>query len=94
MQVETYFFSCNLDHVLHNIRNLSRDKKEDYADKFAERFENKEEEFIEFLNQGTIPMEHTYEESWTQIKVGLRSLHRHTNLHIFFQKNKEFLKIE
>lgn len=50
LPIETYYFSCNLDHVLHNIRNLKQALKEEYADNFADKYEGREEEFIGFLN--------------------------------------------
>lgn len=92
LQIETYYFSCNLDHVLYNIRNLKQNLKEDYAIDFAEQYVEKEQEFIKFLNKEDIPMGKDYNESWIQIKESLNSLMRHSNFHVFFKKNIEYLK--
>lgn len=91
LQIETYYFSCNLDHVLYNIRNLKQELKEDYAIDFAEQYEGKEQEFINFLSKEDIPMGEAYRESWTQIRESLNSLLRHSNFHIFFRNNIEYL---
>jgi len=45
-----YYFSCNLEHVLHNECNMDDVKKEEVAGEFADRFYGKEEEFIEFIS--------------------------------------------
>ncbi len=91
LQIETYFFSCNLDHVLYNIRNLKQESKEKHAIAFAEQYEGKEQEFIKFLSEEDIPMGEGYRESWTQIRESLNSLLRHSNFHIFFRNNIEYL---
>lgn len=91
LQIETYYFSCNLDHVLYNIRNLEQELKERHAVDFAENFEGREQEFINFLKEEDIPMGEDYKESWTLIKESLNSLSRHSNFHIFFRNNIEYL---
>ena len=53
LQIEIYYFSCNLDYVLYNIRNLKQELKEDYTINFTEQYEGKEQEFIKSLNQKT-----------------------------------------
>lgn len=92
LPIEAYYFSCNLDHVLYNIRNLRQELKEDYAIDFAERYEGKEQTFIDFLSKENIPMGKNSRESWIQIKESLNSLLRHSNFHLFFKNNFEYLK--
>lgn len=85
---EMYFMSCNLDHALYNEINLDKELKQDYADKFYERFLGHEYMFIEFLNTDAangVPNSPTG--SWQYIKEGLHSLERHTNLHVFFSQH-------
>ena len=53
LQIEIYYFSCNLHYVLYNIRNLKQELKEDYTINFTEQYEGKEQEFIKSLNQKT-----------------------------------------
>ena len=89
--IETYYFSCNLDHVLYNIRQLKQALKEEYAINFADQFEGREHEFINFMNKNEIPMGKDYKDSWTQIKISFHSLLRHSNFHIFFKNNKQYL---
>lgn len=48
LPIETYYFSCNLDHVLHNQRNLKQCLKEKFAFTFADNYENKEDELTRF----------------------------------------------
>jgi hypothetical protein len=35
-----YYFSCNLEHVLHNKRNISKEEKNSLANKFENEYEN------------------------------------------------------
>lgn len=92
--IETYYFSCNLDHVLHNERNLEQYLKEDYAFDFADKYENKEEEFIDFVNDSLLCLANNYEDTWAKIKEDNNSLLRFTNLKTFFDNNLEYLKDE
>lgn len=89
--IETYYFSCNLDHVLHNKRNLEQHLKEDYAFDFADQFEDKEIEFIDYINQPLLFLDSNYAKSWMIIKVDKNSLLRYTNLNVFFFNNKDYL---
>lgn len=94
LPIETYYFSCNLDHVLHNKRNLEQYLKEDYAFDFADKYENKEEHFIDFVNDSSLCLANNYADTWTIIQEDRNSLLRFTNLKIFFDNNFEFLKDE
>jgi len=91
---ESYYFSCNLDHVLHNERNLGKDLKENYAIEFADRYEDKEEEFIDYVNNHDICLTNNYRDSWIFIKQDKNSLLRYTNLNTFFINNIEYMKEE
>ena len=83
-----YYFSCNLDHALYNIQNLSTEEKEEYADLFYSRFAGKEKSFIDFLEIDVVNgVPNRYAESWRYISDGVHSLERHTNLHIYFLQN-------
>ena len=82
---EMYFMSCNLDHALYDEINLDKEKKQDYADAFYEKFLDREEKFIEFLNTDVVNgVPGTYPASWKCIKEELHSVERHTNLHVYF----------
>ena len=81
---EIYFFSTNLEHVLHNIQNAKDEEKIMLADKFEDRFYDKPEKFIEFIKSKEIALEGTYEETWNYIRKDNNSLKRCTNFNLFF----------
>lgn len=83
-----YFMSSNLDHALYNQQNLSDEDKKKYADAFYEKFLGVEKYFIDFLKFDAVNgVPDSFPASWRYIKEDLRSLERHTNLHIYFLEN-------
>lgn len=83
-----YFMSSNLDHALYNQQNLSDEDKKKYADAFYEKFLGVEKYFIDFLKFDAVNgVPDNFPASWRYIKEDLRSLERHTNLHIYFLEN-------
>lgn len=81
-----YFNSCNLEHVLYNeLRNFTDEEKEELSDDFAERYEGKVNEFIEFISDTNIAVSGTYQKTWDYIEKGTNSLCRHTNMHQIFE---------
>jgi hypothetical protein len=81
-----YYNSCNLEHVLFNeLKNHSNDEKEEMADEFAERYEGKVEEFIEFISDEAYAVPGTYRETWRFIEKDDHSLKRHTNMQLIFK---------
>lgn len=86
---QCYFMSSNLDHALYNQQNLCDEDKKKYADAFYELFIGKEKLFIEFLQLEAVNgVPESFPASWRYIKEELRSLERHTNLHIYFLENQ------
>lgn len=85
---KTFYMSCNLDHVLYNERNL-KDNKAVKAIKFADSYENKEQEFIPFLKQFMININHDYIKSWNEIKKKNNSLLRFSNLWLYLKRFEE-----
>jgi hypothetical protein len=81
-----YYFSCNLDHVLHDERNLGGDLKSDCAFDFAERFDGKEDDFIKFLHESDFAAPGDHKATWTFIKEGYNSLDKYCNFHLFFNR--------
>lgn len=90
--ISVYYFSCNLDHVLHNSRNLERSLKEEYAIEFADKYENRELDFINFIRDDLINLGNDYFDSWNKIKEELNSLKRFSNFYQFFLDNYVYLK--
>jgi len=85
---QPYFMSCNLDHALYNKQNLSDEEKKQYADAFYEKFIGAEKYFIDFLKFDAVNgVPDSFQASWRYIKEELRSLERHTNLHVYFLEN-------
>ncbi len=80
-----YYFSRNMEHVLHNkSEDLTDDEKMEYADCFADTFDENPKEFITFLSNSDFTVTGNYGESWCFIFEGTNSLHRHCNLHLLF----------
>lgn len=84
---EIYYFSRNLEHVLHNLsNNLSDKEKDDLAFKTAIKYRDNPEEFLKFLHTEDICVSGTYQETWQFIMLGGNSLQRHCNLSVFFDQ--------
>lgn len=87
-----YFMSSNLDHALYDIQNLEDELKGEYADEFYAAFLDLEDKFIDFLKTDVVNgVPDSFPSSWRYIKEGVRSLERHTNLHIFFNQNPHWV---
>lgn len=80
-----YYFSRNLEHVLHNDSgNLTDQQKADRADAFADAYSGSAEAFISFLSGSDFTVQGAFGETWQFIFEGTNSLHRHSNLHLLF----------
>ena len=81
-----YINSCNLEHVLYNeLKDFSDDEKEILSDEFAEKYEGKVLEFIDFISDKSVSVEGTYKETWKYIEKDKNSLERHSNMHLIFK---------
>lgn len=80
-----YYFSCNLEHVLHNEINLDNELKYDYAENFSDEFYKREAEFVNFINNDEFAVKGAFKETWDFIKKDNNSLNRYTNFHLFFK---------
>ncbi|QYR55798.1 hypothetical protein [Fusobacterium hwasookii] len=86
---EMYYMSCNLEHVLHNkLVDMEEDEKKELANKFADRFYEKEIEFINFINRKDFKVLGDYKTTWNFIKEGLNSVNRYSNFWLFFETIK------
>jgi hypothetical protein len=83
-----YFFSCNLDHVLHNNANLTRTEKTEYANRFEDQYDPCPEMFVDSLNNDVCAVPGDYEETWKFIKIDEHSLQRFTNFQLYFTHPK------
>ncbi len=81
-----YFNSCNLEHVLYNeLKDFSDEEKEELSDEFAEKYEGKVQEFIDFISDESIAVPGTYKATWRYIEKNKNSLQRHSNMHLIFE---------
>lgn len=77
-----YYFSCNLDHVLHGRNNLSEAEKIECSRAFDLQYADAPNAFIRFMKDESFAVQGTYQETWAFIKQGTRSLERHSNFGI------------
>ena len=83
---EMYYMSCNLEHVLHDkLEDISEDEKKELANKFADKFYEKEIEFIDFINNKDFKVLGDYKATWDFIKKDLNSVNRYSNFWLFFE---------
>jgi hypothetical protein len=82
-----YYFSCNLEHVLHNELNLTVDLKMDYAERFSDSYYNNETGFIDFIYNKQFAVKGDYKDTWEFIKLNGNSLKRYSNFHLFFENS-------
>lgn len=83
-----YFFSSNLEHVLHNKQCVKEVEKSKYADKFEDRFDTNPIKFIEFMNSPEFALNWEYKDTWDFIKKDTNSLKRYTNFNLYLNKIK------
>ena len=82
---KVYFFSCNLEHVLHNNQNTKCEDKSLYSYQFVDRYVGNEKRFVDFLNKKEFATPGDYRESWQFIKEDCNSLNRFCNFHLYFK---------
>ncbi len=84
---EIYYFSRNMEHVLHNIsEDLTDEEKEDLAFEVADRYSEHAEDFLKLLYNGSFHVSGTYEDTWSFIMENGNSLKRYSNMSVFFEK--------
>lgn len=77
-----YYFSLNLEHILHNKTNLSDWDKIRCAEEFDLMYGDDPDGFTLFMKESSFSICEDYRSSWTFIKTGLRSLDRYSNFGI------------
>lgn len=84
---EIYYFSRNMEHVLHNIlQDLTDEEKEDLAFEIANRYSERPKDFLRLLYEESFCVPGTYEETWKFIMQNGNSLKRYCNMTVFFEK--------
>lgn len=84
-----YYFSRNLDHVLHNstTNGLMPFEKMKLAYQFRKRFNGDINNFVSYMNSRDFIVPGNYEETWNFIKIGKNSLKRYSNFHLYINGN-------
>lgn len=81
-----YFFSSNLEHVLHNIIDAEDSDKEDLALRFQDEYYENIEEFLSFMCQSEFSINRNYEESWKYITEIQDKIIRASNFNLVIDK--------
>ena len=77
-----FYFSSNLEHVLHDETEVSDRDKMKYAEEFQDRYIDDLEGFLKFFCESKFTVKKEYEESWEFIKEGNNSISRFSNFNI------------
>lgn len=85
IEYNIYFFSCNLEHVLHNSQNTACGKKRAYSYDFVDKYVGEEKSFVDFLSNNNFTTKGDYKETWMFIKEDYNSLNRYCNFHLYFK---------
>lgn len=81
-----YYFSCNQEHVLHNIIDAPDNGKNVLAEKFNDKYEADFEAFKEFISNQEFAVNGCYSETWEFIKRDNNSLKRFSNFHLLLRE--------
>ena len=85
---EIYYFSCNLEHVLHNNPNVNdMTEKIALSDEFSAQYLGSEKYFINFINDPSFAFNGHYADSWNEAIKEENALKRMTNFNLFFEKD-------
>lgn len=86
---QSYYMSCNLDHVLYNKLNTSDEEKENDAYAFVQNYKDDVNSFVEYMTESDFAVNGDYLSSWKYIKEQKHSLERHSNLCICIKRALE-----
>lgn len=80
-----YYFSCNMDHFLHNDANLITRDKIQKAEDFSAKVSDSQEFINQFDENNLIGKDMDYLESWKFLKCDSNSLKRACNINVMLQ---------
>ncbi|MGL5278040.1 MAG: hypothetical protein ACRC8M_03015 [Cetobacterium sp.] len=81
-----YYFSCNQEHVLHNLIGVPDNQKKFFAEKFNDQYEDNFDEFKDFIRSEEFAVKGSYLETWEFIKKDNNSLKRFSNIHLLLKE--------
>ena len=87
-----YFSSCNMDHLLFDIRNSDQPTKKKNSQLFAVRCQS--EAYLKETVYSPQICAHSFNESWDMIQQDRNSLRRHTNINIVLDVIKDLVNQE
>lgn len=80
-----FYFSCNLEHVLHNKIQATSRSKVPYAEAFQDKYIDDLDGFVDFICHSDFTVKKEYKESWDFIKENNNSIKRYTNFNILLE---------
>lgn len=80
-----FYFSCNLEHVLHNKIEVQDEFKMKYARDFQDKYIDDLDGFINLICNSTFTVDKEYKDSWEFIKKDNNSIKRFTNFNIILR---------
>lgn len=83
-----YFFSSNLEHVLHNQQCVLATEKSKYAEGFSDKFIASPVSFIKFMNNPEFALTGDHKDTWDFIKKDTNSLKRYSNFNLYLKTIK------
>ena len=66
------------------LKAFTDEEKQILSDDFAERYDGKADEFIDFISDPAVAAPGTYQKTWDYIEKDKNSLNRHSNMHLIF----------
>lgn len=85
-----FYFSCNLEHVLHDKNNLTEEEKIALAADFDLKYADDPNAFISFMRDESFAVPGEYSDTWRFIKHELRSLQRYSNFYLALPEKCEW----
>jgi len=80
-----FYFSCNLEHVLHNERQVEDKLKIKCAEKFQDKYIDNLQGFVDLICNSDFSVKKEYKESWNFIKGDNNSIKRFSNFNILLE---------
>ena len=77
-----FYFSCNLEHILHDERQVEDFLKIKYSEAFQDKYIDNLDDFVDLICNSDFTVKKEYKESWEFIKNDNNSINRFTNFNI------------
>jgi len=79
-----FYFSCNLDHVMHNNRNMTIEEKINQSRAFERACREQPDHFYHFFHDQPFAVQGSIDGTWDFIERGAHSVQRYSNFHLIF----------